>query len=425
MKFAPNERWGFFPSASLGWVLSRENFMQGVKWIDLLKIRASMGLTGNDNVGGWQWQQSYVTGNNAFFGTSPSLNPGLTYGAVVNPYLTWEKSLNKNIGVDFNFMQHFNATVEYWHTYTYDILGQRIQTTPPTFSKALPSVNYGKEKAGGVEASVGYSNHIGSLNFSTSVMASYGRAHYEVLDQNITYDYQNMIGGGRTTTMVTGYQVDHMIRTQSDLDAWNSAHPGYKFNGAVAALGQFVYKDYGGPNGANKPDGLISPYDIAVLRKNNDPIVVGWNLALEWKGFSLAATFNGQLRRWSPINIYGSGVEWNREWREWYTNSWTPNNTGAKYPRYYGAEVGNQTNMAGSNFWYASSSFFRLKLLNLAYTVPARLYRNYFNAIRIYASGSNLFIISRFNKQYYDPEMSSGTGFPTIRSFNAGVMVSL
>ncbi|HWB94733.1 MAG TPA: SusC/RagA family TonB-linked outer membrane protein [Puia sp.] len=425
MKFAPNERWGFFPSGSLGWVISREDFMQGFKWLDLLKIRASMGLIGNDNVGGWQWQQSYVTGNSAFFGTSPSLNPGLTYGAVVNPYLTWEKSLNKNFGVDINFLRHFSATAEYWPTYTYDILGQRIQTTPPTFSKTLPSVNYGKVKAGGVDVSVAYSSHVGKLNFSTSVMASYGRARYVTLDQNITYDYQNQIGGGRTTTKVTGYEVDHMIRTQSDLDAWNSAHPGYNFNGYVAALGQFVYKDFGGPNGANKPDGVVSPYDIAVLRKNNDPVVVGWNLAVEWKGFSLAATFNGQLRKWSPINIYGSGVEWNREWREWYTNSWRPSNTGAKYPRYYGAEVGSQTNMAGSNFWYASSSFFRLKLLNLAYTVPAHLYRNYFNAVRIYASGSNLFIISRFNKQYYDPEMSSGSTFPTIRSFNAGIMVSL
>ncbi|HEV2483617.1 MAG TPA: SusC/RagA family TonB-linked outer membrane protein [Puia sp.] len=423
MKFAPNERWGFFPSGSLGWIMSKEDFMQGISWLDMLKLRASVGLIGNDNVGGWQWQQSYVTGNNAFFGTAPSTNAGLTYGSVVNPFLTWEKSLNKNIGVDINFLRHFSATAEYWHTYTYDILGKRIQATPPTFSQTLPSVNYGKVKAGGVDLSLTYSSHVGKVNFSTGIVASYGQAHYVLMDQNITYDYQNQVGGGRTTTMVTGYKVDHMIRDQNDLNAWNAANPNYNFNGNPAQLGQFVYKDLSGAGG--KPDGVITPYDIAVLRKNNDPVVLGWNIAAEWKGFSIAATFNGEVRHWSAVNIYASGVEWNREWKNWYTNSWNPNNTGAKYPRYYGAETGNSVNMAASNFWYAPSNFLRLKFLNLGYTVPSRLYRGYFSAIRVFASGSNLFIISKFNKQYYDPEMTSGTTFPTIRSFNAGVMVSM
>jgi TonB-linked SusC/RagA family outer membrane protein len=425
MNFAPNERWGLFPSGSVGWILSKEHFMEKVKAIDLLKVRASVGLTGNDNVGGWQWQQSYATGNNAFFGTSPSLNAGLTYGAVVNPNLTWEKSLNKNFGVDVNFLKHFNATLEYWHTYTYDILGQRIQSTPPTFSLGLPSVNYGKEKAEGFDLTVGYNHRLGNVNFSTSVVASYGHAWYVLMDQNITYDYQNQVGGGRTTTMLTGYLTDHIIRNQADLSNWNAANPNYNFNGNKADLGQFVYQDIGSQGGVHQKDGKIDPYDIAVLRKNNDPIVVGWNLGGEWKGFSVSATFNGSLRQWSPVNISGSGVEWNRMWRKWYTDSWTTTNTGAKYPRYYGAEVGNSVNMAGSNFWYAPSSFFRLKFLNVGYTIPPRFYRNYLSAIKVFASGSNLFILSKFNKQFYDPELSGGTAFPIIKSYNMGVLISL
>jgi len=425
MNFAPNERWGFFPSGSLGWILSKEHFMEKVRSIDLLKVRASMGLTGNDNVGGWQWQQSYVTGNNAFFGTSPSLNAGLTYGPVVNPNLTWEKSLNQNFAVDVNFMKHFSATVEYWHTYTYDILGQRVQTTPPTFSLTLPSVNYGKEKASGIDFSLGYTRRFGKVDFSTGVVASYGHARYVLRDQNVTYDYQNQVGGGRTTTMLTGYVVDHMIRNQTDLSSWNAANPNYNFNGNKADLGQFVYQDLGSQGGVHQKDGKIDPYDIAVLRKNNDPIVVGWNLTGEWKGFSLSATFNGNFHRWNAVNISGSGVEWNRMWRTWYTDSWNTTNTNAKYPRYYGAEVGNSVNMAGSNFWYAPSNFIRLKFLNIGYTIPPRFYKNYLSAIKVFASGSNLFILSKYNQQFYDPEMSGGTAFPIIKSYNMGVLVSL
>src|SRR5690606_9017391 len=122
-------------------IVSKEGFFSGVKGIDMLKLRASVGLTGNDVVGGWQWQDSYQGGSSAFFGTQPALNQGIQYNVLPNMNVTWEKYLNKNIGIDINFLKDFSATLEYWHTYTYDILGTRIQTTPPTFSRPLPAVN--------------------------------------------------------------------------------------------------------------------------------------------------------------------------------------------------------------------------------------------------------------------------------------------
>lgn len=102
MNFAPSQRWGFFPAGSAAWVLSEENFFNK-KWIQFMKIRGSVGLTGDDSVGGWQWQESYKQDGSAYFGEEPSKSLGLTYGSVVNPNLTWEKALSYDVGLDMNF----------------------------------------------------------------------------------------------------------------------------------------------------------------------------------------------------------------------------------------------------------------------------------------------------------------------------------
>lgn len=425
MNFSPDKRWGFFPSGSLGWIVSKENFFR-VKGIQMLKLRASAGLVGNDAVGGWQWQTSYSQGNSYYFGSPASTNIGIKYGAVVNPALTWEKSLNKNIGIDINFLDHFNATAEYWHTRTYDILGSRIQSTPPTFSLSLPAVNYGIMKARGFELSLGYNNQLGSVNLNTQLVASYGYAKWVLRDINATYDYQKY--NGRTTTYIVGYKLAGMLRTQADLDQLLSKTPDYKFNGHVPALGQFYYQDLNSSNGLGIPDGVINQYDVTVLRKNNDPIVVGWNVGIEWKGIALNASFNGMFRQWKYFGDLNNNVEWNRMWEKWATDSWTSSRTNAMLPiRYSGAAGDGRAGIstAGSNFWYDDASFLRLKSLVIGYTIPSQVTR-YLNIgqIQVYGSGTNLFIISKFNRRYYDPELGGGTSFPILKSYNLGINVT-
>lgn len=416
--FAPDKRWGFFPSASAAWVVSKENFFSNIKGIESLKLRASIGQTGNDNVARWQYEDSYRTGSNAFFGESPSLNPGIQYNVFPNPDVTWEKYLNKNIGVDISFLKHFSATAEYWHTLTSDILSARIQTTPPTFSRPLPSVNYGEMKANGFDFSLNYNNSAGEFKYNIGLNATYGNAWYVTRDQNVTYDYQNIIGGGRSANMITGYTVDHLLRSQADVDALLAAHPGYNFNGNAPKPGQFAYKDFNGDN-------TINNNDITVLNKSNNAKVLGLNLNAEWKGISLTANFNGSFDYKKSFNDLSGGVEWNRMWRAWADESWSQDNTSAWLPfRYSANDDVRSVNTSGSNFWLADASFLRLKFLNLAYNVPQKLYKKYLNNIRFYVSGSNLFVISKFNKKFYDPEMGSGTSFPIVKSYNAGVSVT-
>lgn len=425
MNFAPDKRWGLFPSGSLGWIVSKENFFKA-KGIQLLKLRASIGLVGNDAVGGWQWQTSYAQGNNYYFGSPASTSIGIRYGAVVNPSLTWEKSLNKNFGIDINFLNHFNATVDYWYTHTYDILGSRIQSTPPTFSLSLPAVNYGIMNAQGLDVSIGYNNQLGAINFNTQIVASYGQAKWKLRDINATYDYQKY--NGRTTTYIAGYQLAGMLRTQADLDNLTSKTPGYKFNGHTPALGQFYYKDINSAGGLGSPDGIVDQNDITILRKNNNPIVVGWSFGLEWKGITVNANFNGMFRQWKWIGDLNNNVEWNRMWDKWATDSWTPARTDAMLPIRYSGAIGDGRagiSTAGSDFWFKNASFLRLKNVVIGYTIPTTLYQKLnINQIQVYGSGANLFIISKFNKLYYDPEMGSGTSFPILKSYNLGINVT-
>lgn len=422
MNFAPEQRWGFFPSGSVGWILSKENFMKTSPGIDLLKLRASVGLNGNDAVGGWQWQQSYKTGSSAFFGTNPATNAGITYGSVVNENLTWEKTLNYNVGIDMEFLKRFNASIEYYNTKTYDILGQRIASVPPTFSLSLPSVNYGEIKAQGVEASVGYRNDSRALKYYVNVNGAYGAAVYGIQDQNITYPWQK--NPGYSTTRQTGYAVTGMIRTQADLDAFIASNPNYKFNGVVPALGQLTYKDLSGKDGT--PDGIIDSWDIRTLLKNNNPVVVGANFGFAWKGISIDASFNGNFHQWRFVNNLADGVEWNRMWRTWYTDGWTTENPNGSLPKRYSTNDGTKSvTNSGSTFWLEKSNFLRLKLLNLGYTIPATLTSKLgIGGVKFYFSGSNLFIISKFNNKFFDPEIGDGFSYPVMKNFNFGVNVS-
>lgn len=423
MRFPADKRWGFFPAGSIGWVISKEKFMSGAKGIEMLKVRASAGLTGNDAIGGWQWQQSYQNGNAIFFGTAPVSNVGITYGALTNPNLTWEKTLTYNAGVDVEFLKHFTGSAEYYYIKTYDILGSRIASVPPTFSRTLPSSNYGQINAQGVEINLGYKNSTKNFSYYANLNASYGAAKYKIQDQNVTYPWQ--ANPGKATNRIVTYQATGMIRTQADLDAFKAANPNYKFNSIAPALGQLTYADLSGPNGT--PDGIVDNWDQVQVKDNNNPVVLGLNLGFEWKGFSVDATFNGNLHQSRFVNSLAGGVEWNRMWKPWYDDSWTPQNPNATYPNRIGSQDGTQSVLTtNSTFWLKNANFLRMKLLNVGYNIPSRYVNKIgISRMKFYFSGSNLFVISKFNKDYFDPEIGDGFSVPIMKTFNFGVNVSL
>ena len=420
MKFAPNKRWGFFPAASAGWVMSEENWFNK-KYVQRMKLRASVGLTGDDSVGGWQWQESYSSGKNAYFGTTPSRQVGLTYGSVVNKNMTWEKSLSFDLGADVDFLDHWNVSLDYWYRKTYDILDNRILSLPYTFSLSMPAENYGEVHAQGIDFKLGYAGQSGKFTYFANLTASYG------WNEVITKDYAENakwfdIPVGRSLSYIKGYKFDQIIRTQADLDAFNTAHPNYIHNGKKPELGMMVYKDLSGPNGT--PDGIIDSWDQTILRDKNNPLVYGLNLGGSWKGLSLDMMFSGRLGSYKWMSDLRDGVEWNRMWKNWYNDSWTPENPNATLPKRVNNDQ-TKTYAENSDFWLKKNNFMRLKYLTLSYELPKnQFYNSVFDKIRVFFTGTNLFVWSNFNKNYYDPEIGNGNAFPVSRSFSFGVDVT-
>ena len=418
MNFAPSQRWGFFPAGSAAWVLSEENFFNK-KWIQFMKIRGSVGLTGDDSVGGWQWQESYKQDGSAYFGQDPSKSLGLTYGSVVNPNLTWEKALSYDVGLDMNFLNNWHLTFDYWFRKSYDILDNRQATLPTTYSRDMPAENYGKMNAQGIDVELGYRGQSKDFTYFANATLSYGWNEIKYKDYAENAQWID-IPIGTSTTRLVGYDFDKIIRTQEELDAFNAANPDYTFNGMKPQLGDIVYKDHSGPNG--EPDGIIDSWDRVVLRKKNFPVVYGLNLGGSWKGLSLDMMFSGELGTDKSYRSIAGNVEWNRMYAGWYDDSWTPENPNASLPRMVSTNVPSSYRDTDSQFWYKRSNFMRLKYLTLSYDLPKnQFYNKFFENIRVFVTGYNLFCWKSF--KYYDPGLGNGNDYPVMRSFNFGIDV--
>lgn len=419
MNFAPSQRWGFFPAGSLGWVISEESFFNKSA-IQFLKLRASVGLTGNDSVGGWQWQESYKSGSSAYFGSSPSKSVGITYGSVVNPNLTWEKALSYNVGADVNFLNHWTVSADYWYRNSYDILGSRQNTLPNSFSLTMPAENYGEIHAQGFDLQLGYHGNNKDFSYYGNLTMSYG------WNKTIKQDYAENarwidIPVGKSRSYITGWEFDKIIRTQEELDAFKAEHPNYQHNGLSPELGMMVFKDLSGPDG--KPDGIINDWDKVILKNSNNPVIYGLNLGGSWKGLSVDLMFSGQLGVDKWATDLAGGVEWNRMWKKWYNDSWTPENQNATLPKRISSN-NTKTYETASSYWLKDASFMRLKYLTVSYNLPKnQFYNKLFDDVRFFVTGTNLFVLSSFNKNYYDPEIGNGNAFPILRSVNLGVDV--
>lgn len=426
MNFAPDKRWGTFPAGSVGWVVSKENFMKNSNIITNLKLRASAGITGNDAVGGWQWQQSYVTGSTYYLG-SPSASPvvGIKYGSLVNPGLTWEKNLNYNIGLDYELIKHLSGVVDLWFTHNYDILGSRQNVLPTTFSLTMPSENYGVVDAKGVDLSIGWKQNSGEIDWFVNFIASYGTNKVKVRDYPSSY-LPIQVPVGKTTNYISGYN-SYLIRTQEQLDAFKAANPKYVNPGSgnsPVGLGSMVYEDISGPDGS--PDGVINIYDQKMLYSNPNPVVYGINLGMNYKNFSLEAVFNGLInnpKNYGSLCDYYGGQMINTRWID---ESWTPENPNAPLPMVVPRDFRSYS-VTNSSYWYKDASFIRLTNLNLSYTLnfPKAL-GNAIQNIRFFVSGTNLFYLSGF--KYWDPELNpgwSGIGYPIMRTFSGGVNIKL
>jgi TonB-linked SusC/RagA family outer membrane protein len=432
--FAPENRWGYFPSISAGWVISEEKFFDKIsETINYLKIRGSVGFMGIDNTKPYQWLRSYAiqTGKAAVFGGNGDRGLAtVTDVELANRIVHWDNQDKYNAGIDARFLKsRLSISADAYINKSYDMLSALTSAPSILIGTAIPSENFAKANTFGYEVSANWRDNV-TMNWSYNVTTNFNWSDNKRL---ITDVAKGDIGtyldptGKSTDWGFLGYKYLGMFRTQEEVDAFMSTHPNYTIFGKTPGPGMLYFEDYRGPKDASgnytKPDGKITTEDQEFLkRKTDNHYGLGINWGVSYKTISLNVVMG---MSWGGINsVEGSA----RKKAEVYSNRpafwadhWAPDNTSAKYPSpYYTWSYDLAT-----DFWWRSSFSFRVTNFILSYTLPAHIVKKAgLNNARIYLTGTNP--INFFNPySYKDNANGSYDAFPQLRSFNAGLNVNL
>ncbi len=424
--FQPKKRWGFFPSVSAGWVLSKENWFRETIGgnVDFLKIRGSIGLTGNDNTTPWLYRKNYVQAlGTSVFGTTPSAATVLYQNAAyLQDNLTWEKCRSYNIGAELTMWNGLlGVEFDWFYKYTYDILTSVPSSTyAPSLGNNFPSVDpTGRFDNRGLELVLRHTNRIGKVGYNINANLTW--AHNKVLRRTESagvIPWQSSLGG--SIGRVMGFKAIGLYQTQEQID--NMPKP----IGQTPRLGDIIYEDLNG-------DGRITSEDQTYIARSARPeMMFALNAEANWNGFDLSFQFSGAAL---CDRMLGSGVsDFCPLTRPWYGNwdnsplylvegSWRPDNTDAEYPRL--SVSGNSQNSYVSTFWKRNGAYLRLKNLTVGYTLPRGLTQKAgLSNVRFFASGVNLFTITDF--KYLDPESGNyaWSFYPQQRTFTFGLDLS-
>ena len=420
--FPANKQWGYFPSASAGWRISKEDwFKNRVKFIDDLKLRASYGSLGNDNVNGFQYFDNYVLVGNGFVASVPGsgsnvIQPNVTLSKLANPDITWEVARKLDIGINATFLHDFTIEAIYFQQKRSDILATRNASLPATSGivnpygsdPLVPSENIGKVNSSGFEATLGYSHSGQDFSWGLSGNITYAKSKIVFIDEaSGALAYQRQTGQPLNTYLL--YNAIGIFRSQAQLDA--TPHV------TGAQVGDLIYQDY-------NHDGKITADDEVRSKYGNIPqIMYGFTFNAAYKQFDLSVLLAGQAKV-SQYVLPESGTIGNF-YSSWADNRYSPSNPNGSYPR-----VSDRASSAisggqyPSTFWLNDASFLRLKNVQLGYNVKsAFLSKINVSGLRIYASAFNLLTITKVKD--YDPEGTSGSGqfYPQQRIINLGVNV--
>lgn len=410
-RFAKDNRWGVFPSASVGWRLSEESFWKDHRISEVVnnvKLRASYGVLGNQNIGVYPYQQTYDLGHSYPFGNPAKLIPGTYISTYKNPDITWEKTAIANLGLDFGLLNNtLSGTIEYFYKYTSDILA-------PVEITGIMGQNVGESNVGavsnqGIEVNLSYNGHIGkNFRFSIAPNFTWVKNMVEELSNGATQEINNNRIVGEPIGIIYGYETEGLFVDETEI----AAAPEQLVSKTALKPGYIRYKDISGPNGV--PDGKVdSEYDRTVLGSTTPKFYYGLNLSASFKSFDFVALFQGLggyerlMGAYQAYAFYNGGSiqRWQAE------NCWTKENPDkwAKYPRIETIGM-SDTNIQTSDYWLRNASFLRLKNLQLGYTFPQIWTQKIgIDRLRVYISGQNLLTFNKFYKGF-DPENEIATG---------------
>ncbi|QNN44074.1 SusC/RagA family TonB-linked outer membrane protein [Pedobacter roseus] len=429
--FAPGKRYGFFPAASAGWIISDENFMKGSgSFLDLLKIRGSYGLVGNDAIGSarrFAFNDFYsrsTTGYN--FGTAFTGVSGTGQLALANPDLTWEKAYKTSLGFDAKlFKQSLSISADYFYEDRKDLTTASL--LPSLLGQSLIYVNEGEAEYRGFETGINYNKKIGAVNLNvfgnftynvSKILAINEGAGLPSYQKQLGHPISSVISPAATATTGAGYISTMLIsngifQSQAEIDA----SPKQMLSGSVKP-GDIKYVDQNG-------DGQINDLDRVRTDFNFVPkAFFGFGASVSVKNFDLNFLFQGTSGRSITIqNLVNSGNANNGYLSQFSVDRWTPGNTSAPYPRLLLTDRGNNT--ANSDFWIRSGDYIRLKNVELGYSLsPAFIKRLKISQLRFYVGGLNLLTFDKLGDLPIDPELpESGynASYPYMKIYSLGL----
>lgn len=430
--FAPGKRYGFFPAGSIGWVVSEEEFMKKASWIDFLKVRASYGLVGSDNVSSrFPYLAFYGGGSGYDFGNNFGTNVGGTSeGNLANANLTWEKARKLNVGIDFTTLnQRLALTIDAFYEYRFDIItdmnSDGIMGYPDIVGKDAVLQNLGEVSNRGVDIELSWNDKIGKdfrYYIRPNLTFSRNRLEYkaEVARKN---SWRKETGKRLYENFV--YVFDHFVADQEEADRLNKI--GYQSWGQLIP-GDVVYKDL-------DRNGVIDDEDRTAMGNPRSPeLMFGIPFGFQYKNFDFSVLLQGATK--SSILLNGAAVfdfpqfEQDKIGRvkKMHLDRWTPETAAtAKYPALHYGTHDNNKNGNSSLFLY-DASYLRLKNVEIGYNVSPKLLRKFHvQQARIYVQGLNLLTFDKLGDVDIDPETKSGDGaswYPIQKVFNFGIDIT-
>ncbi len=420
-RFTQANRTGNFPSASIGWNLSDESFIQSVKWIDRLKVRASYGVLGNQSSASAYPSTGAVTsGLYGVFGPSESLNQGATLISLSNANLRWETSRQTDFGMEAAlFNGRLEAEVDWYNRYTYDIIAA-VPIPDYVGSQADPVVNTAEVKNVGWDISLKWREG-GTFAYNLGVILSPVTNTVEKLAEGRNEIFAAFLQGEPATHTVVGlpigafygYQVAGIFQTQEEID--NSPTLGGEKPGDIR------YEDTNG-------DGVLNGDDRVYLGSPIPKLSYSFTAGFEWKGFD----FNGDLVGATGYKVFNAKETFRfsvYNWEKHVVDRWTPDNPSTTEPRI----TNGGSNYRVSDRFLADGDFLRLRSITLGYTLPKSITsKASVDKFRIYVTGSNVW--TKQSYKGYSPEFPNGGnayevgfdfgGYPLSKSWQGGVEIN-
>lgn len=428
-RFGQNNRYGYFPGVNAAWRISEEAFMSGQGVVSDLKLRASYGITGNQEIENYAFTSMYYTdistSSYPIAGDPNSVTQGISKETIGNPDIKWEKTTQANIGLDVGFLNN-NLTFELdlYHKYTSDILQQ--VTYPATSGVASsPYENIGEMRNNGFEFNANYRKTTSKdFSFETGVILSGYRNKVKKLASNqfiASGDY-NRTEVGRPISSFYGYIIDGIFQTQEEVD--NHADQDDK------AIGRWKYRDVNG-------DGVVNDEDRTYIGNPHPKFEYSINGRFYYKNFDLALYIQGTYGNDICFASKGgnNGTDF---WGDYFNKStrildtWTENNRNAKLPEINILNPNDEANKV-STYLIEDGSYLRLKFLEIGYTIPTRVISKLnLKQCRVYLNAENLFTLTGYNNM--DPEVKNTNdlemgvdyidNMPLARVFSAGFNIT-